>query len=545
MTDFPRWAENPRAPEWGDPPLPEWTQTFRAHQLQAVQQVVAAFEGGNRIVVMEAPTGSGKTLVAELARRLLSKRALYTCVDRGLQDQFVESFPYARVLKGRRNYPTLRFPERFTVFDEDQRLTAEDCNGVGRQKPCDYCKPADLCPYKLAKAAALHAPLACTNLAYLLTEANGPGQLSGADLIVVDEADRLEGVLMDSVSLRLSERLRKEIDAPLWPDSSDLQTRAGAAAWDAWLGEVQQRLAQQIAHLEPDELFLSVPQRRRLRRYQNAYTKIDLVRDGLDQMRWVLETAERYVAFKAVRVGWAAETYLWQHGTQWLLMSATVLNATAMLRDLGITEGFAVVRMPSTFPVARRPVYFTPVANVVRQEEDAAVPRLVTALRQILARHPADRILVHVVSYRLMHRLREALTDEIRALWYAGSDARVETLEQYLSEPAAVLFAPALERGLDLPDEACRVVVVAKIPYPNLGDPQVRARVDHWTPQGREWYTLQTLRALVQMTGRGMRHADDYCTSYILDAQFETIQRRDGRLLPKWWTEAVQSGVLA
>jgi Rad3-related DNA helicase len=38
------------------------------------------------------------------------------------------------------------------------------------------------------------------------------------------------------------------------------------------------------------------------------------------------------------------------------------------------------------------------------------------------------------------------------------------------------------------------------------------------------------------MTGRGMRSADDHCTTYILDTQFiDGIWKRSKSLLPEWW----------
>src|ERR1044071_802580 len=103
--------------------LPPWAHTVRPAQQEAVDAIVRRFEGGAQVVILDAPTGSGKTLVAELVRRALNTRALYVCVDRGLQDQVLRDFDYAKIIKGRRNYPTL---DRAQAFPE---LTCEDCLG--------------------------------------------------------------------------------------------------------------------------------------------------------------------------------------------------------------------------------------------------------------------------------------------------------------------------------------------------------------------------------------------------------------------------------
>ena len=58
-------------PERGDPSwagLPAWATTFRDVQVQAVAEVLEAFEAGAKVVMLDAPTGTGKTLIAEMVR---------------------------------------------------------------------------------------------------------------------------------------------------------------------------------------------------------------------------------------------------------------------------------------------------------------------------------------------------------------------------------------------------------------------------------------------------------------------------------------------
>lgn len=54
------------------------------------------------------------------------------------------------------------------------------------------------------------------------------------------------------------------------------------------------------------------------------------------------------------------------------------------------------------------------------------------------------------------------------------------------------------------------------------------------------WYAVQAIRTMVQMTGRGVRSADDWAVSYILDSQFmSNIWGKRRQLLPSWWVEAL------
>src|SRR5215469_5482042 len=94
--------------------LPPQFVSFRPHQITAVNQILRAFEMGARCVVLDAPTGSGKTLIAEAVRRMLRvETAAYVCSGKELQKQFEGDFPYSYLLMGRANYPTLNFADSF------------------------------------------------------------------------------------------------------------------------------------------------------------------------------------------------------------------------------------------------------------------------------------------------------------------------------------------------------------------------------------------------------------------------------------------------
>src|SRR5688572_29011158 len=90
------------------PPLPGWVDVDRLQSQDEVAADLARLLKQHRVVFLQAPTGSGKTLIANLAqRKMQARRMIYTCTTKSLQDQVVRDFIYGRVLKGRSNYPTL------------------------------------------------------------------------------------------------------------------------------------------------------------------------------------------------------------------------------------------------------------------------------------------------------------------------------------------------------------------------------------------------------------------------------------------------------
>jgi len=547
---------SPQDPMFGLPPLPDKFQVFRPHQWEAIQAVVKAFDApGCKVILLDAPTGSGKTLIAEAARRLLNTRALYVCTTKTLQDQFLRDFEYAALLKGRNNYPTLDYPERFgpTIYD----LTCADCDRrrVNEEySRCSWCKDTQKCPYEVAKRRALAADLAVINTAYYLAEANGPGAFSDLKkkpslatdekkrLIILDEADKLESELMRHVEITISARTRNKLGIGV------PARKTVPEAWANWVkGEalpaVHKALEEARAVLgeTPENPPVSaVRWKKHLERLEEELTNCDLAGGN-----WVYtgysQTEDAPVMFRPVKVSEHGPKLLWRHAHRFLLMSATIIDAEGLAEDLGIASGtWRVVRVPNTFPAERRPIFVIPRANMTAKNRAVAWPQMAAAVGKIAQAYPTDRILVHAVSYQLTDYLYTALQQQVgtRVVRYTNAVERNAVLERFTRIPGAIIIAPSLDRGVDLPDDLCRVVIIAKIPFPDLGDKQIAARL--YSKGGERWYTVQTIRTMVQMSGRGMRSVEDQCDIYVLDQQFmEKIWRKARTLLPDWWQEAI------
>jgi ATP-dependent DNA helicase DinG len=529
----------PDVSSFTNPGLPSFITDIRPHQWDAVTEAVEAFEAGADVVFVDAPTGSGKTLIGELVRRQLNAKAHYTCSSLTLQDQFVKDYPYAKLLKGRSNYPTEGYP-----FPE---ITAADCTKTpGDPESCLWCSHVLNCPYERAKMQALSADLTVINTAYLLAEANHIGKLSDRPLIVMDECDTLEWDLMGYVEFNLStHRLeRLGIEAP-----KKGVHKTTIATWLAeelmpGLREVYRGLKTYTDDVK------KIRERNAIERLiGQASTVFSDLKQDLDEEAegWVRDYPgdKTALALKPVKVDKFGEDVLWRHGERFLCMSATIISGHELSESLGIEESgrkWHVVKVPMTFPVENRRIHVAPVANMAQRNKEVAWPQVAAAISRVLARHPGERCLVHTVSYDLTKYLTDALgrseSDGRRILSYRNAQERARALADFRATPASVLLAPSFDRGVDLRDDDCRVVVVAKVPFPYLGDKQINARMR--LPGGQEWYTVQTIRTLVQMTGRHVRSKDDWGVTYLLDSQFvSNIWKKNKHLLPTWWREAL------
>lgn len=515
-----------------EPDLPDWVEV-RGYQQDAVDEIVEKFHEGNRVVFLDAPTGAGKTLLGELVRRRLNpKNTLYVCSDKSLQDQFARDFTYAKVLKGRSNYPTQSNP----------KATAADCTAVGG-KGCWNCEDGhDGCPYQIAKKEALWANLATTNTAYFLTEANHVGRFSKRGLVIADEADTLEGMLMNFVEFTVGTRMMGEarMDMP--------KKGARKTTLQAWLRDYAQVMGTLASREEEDvkrakAMKASAEDAIRVAdELQRDITKRQA--DADDDGMWLRDyDHEGRLILKPVMVSGHGTKNLWKHGERFLCMSATIISSDEMADSLGLPLDYATVTVPMMFPKENRPIIMAPVANVVRGEMDQAVVDLGLAIARIRQRHHGERMLVHTVSYDLTRKLELELKAKhgLKVITYGAGKDRDAALQKYKALKGAVLLAPSMERGIDLPDDLCRVQVIAKVPFPSLGDKQISARMH--LPGGQMWYTVQTVRDVVQMAGRAVRHKEDHATTYVLDRQFaRNLWAKNRQLFPGWFREAVDTG---
>ena len=570
-----RWADpddipdDPHDPFWASrvaDPMPEWIGEFRSWQLDATREIVDAYRRGVGVVCLDAPTGAGKTIIGEMVRRCgplglpstfgsgpTAMSSTYVCHSINLQEQFQTDFQYARVLKGRSNYPTEEGPPW---------VTAADCEG----KACGWCPK--VCPYRVAKASALKGELAVVNTAYWLHEINHVREgLRGRAFTIIDEADVLESALMGFVEFKVTREmmrragvrgLKKGVRTPAiveWCQdvSSGLKT---------WGLQNKKSLDVKVVRQATAALRLSA---RAL-----EFAK-ELGVGGEDDAKvWVRQYVDRgwdegAAIWKAVTVDRFGEEKVWRWcgggvdagaggliDANVLAMSATLISAEEWAESNGLEAAgvsWESVRVPSPFPVANRPIIAVPVADMGYKTWREDVGKLCTAIDVVLDKHPDDKVLIHSTSYQVGREIVDWLrgghgtrTSRHAVITHgSGKGERETAVEQYrATRGPAVIVSPSLDRGVDLPGDLCRVQIIAKVPFASLGDRQVSERLR--LPGGQTWYQTNTARTIVQMTGRGVRSVDDHATTYILDKQFHRWYRQAKRLLPGWWTDAVAPG---
>ena len=522
----------------------------QARLLDALEDALAEAEQdptAPRVLALEAPPGVGKSHVAMTLARWSGDAYLLTS-QKLLQDQYEREFgDQLQLVKGRDNYVCERYPDAHVPTSQ----------GMCRRPRGPLCQ----CPYARAKAAALAGPIFCTNTWYFATLRHWHAeQLRRRRLLVIDEAHNLEAQLVNVYTVRfLAAEMKEWFGAPL-------PHLATAAEYRDVLGGHVERLEgdlETIVHaleairppdVEPESFLQMPPSREEIVLLERR----DALEGVLARLRFFVEAAgdewvvryppEPAATLELVPLAVTAQTreLLTECADLVVLSSAYLGPAGALAESLGFEDGAVrAFKAPSPFPLAQRPMLYRPVAALSRARQAEQEPALFAEIAAILGAHPRDKGLVHVASYAVARRLiadlaRRAPTEARRLIFVESSDAKARALQQHRASPhPTVLVSPSLREGVDLPDDFLRFQIVTKMPYGDLGDPWTAAR----RARDPRWYAIETAKALVQTYGRSCRHADDFGTTYILDAQFARFLQHYRPLLPDWFLDAAHAAL--
>lgn len=487
--------------------------TWRPYQREILEKLVENLP--NKDILWESPTGYGKSLNGIALSVLLGEKIIYLVSTKQLQRQLETDFPHIAVIKGRENYPCIKYPEG----------DAEDCDHSEEEK----CSWTSSCPYLMAKKKALVSNVACLNYSYFLHEANYVGQFSGRPIIVCDEVDLLEHHLLNFIDFSITSKQRAKYGEPEYKTKWE--------SWRLWAEGLLEEFITEEARLTEEGIRTRKHQlyRRSLRRQISKLRRfLQLVDDT-----WVMtEDEEGNITFKPVWVSKYANYFFWRHGKRFLGMSATILSSYEMGKTIGKVD-WVFYQYPSIFPKEIRPVFYYPVARLSQETEEMEFPKIARFLTNvILPKYPNYKGLVHTVSYSRTERLLSIAPSQ---RYFVPSKENIEEDLEFFkkSKSPLVLVSPRFERGLDLPYDAARFCVVSKVLYPDLGDKQVSRRL-YGSRDGHKWYAWETARRIIQALGRATRAIDDWSHGIILDAEFERFLNANKFLFPDWWLEALQ-----
>ncbi|EJN59838.1 Rad3-related DNA helicase [Halogranum rubrum] len=519
--------------------------SYRGNQEQALRDIRDAFAAGNDVVLVRAPTGSGKSLLARAiagcARRVDEAEpkeatdAYYTTPQVSQLDDVAtdDLLSDLKIIRGKGNYDCI------LPGEHDTPVNRAPCV---REKGFD-CTVRHRCPYFSDRAIASSRSIAAMTLAYFMQTA-GSDVFRKRDVVVVDEAHGLAEWAEMYATIEVKPRT-----VPVWDDigvpdvsSADDSVDRAARFAETLMGVCKRAKDDLVAkpELTPDE----AARRDRLQELHGELKWfVEDYRDPTSATTWVVDQ-EAGEGSPLVIKPLNPEKYLhhtvWDRGNKFALLSATILNKDAFCRQVGLDPAnVALVDVGHTFPVENRPLYDVTQGKMTFEHRDETIPKIARLLVRLMAKHPDQKGLVHAHSYGIQEKLATTLAE-----FGVGDRVRIHTREDRDDELDAwkatdepeLFLSVKMEEALDLKGDLCRWQVLCKAPYLNTSDSRVARRLEEgqWA-----WYHRAALRTVIQACGRVVRAPDDYGDTYLADSSLLDLFDRAEPDMPDWFAEQV------
>ena len=216
-----------------------------------------------------------------------------------------------------------------------------------------------------------------------------------------------------------------------------------------------------------------------------------------------------------------------------VLMSATISEKD--LQYLGLDNRVVkYIDTHSPIPVERRPFVVCNTANMSYANQDTSCPTIAAKCLAIADKHAGEKGMIHA-PYGVAKKLKKYLEHDKRFLFHTAENKR-EVVKKFKESEEGILVGSGLTEGLDLKGDLARWQVIAKIPFPSLGDSSMR-----WIANNdSDYYAWLTAREVMQAYGRVSRGEDDMGTTYSVDSAFETWYTKCVRFLPTWFKEGIR-----
>ena len=503
-------------------PFPEW----RPNQLEAVESCVKAVKRNKKFIILEGPTGAGKSSVAvEILRRLGGGRILTSQVL--LQEQYKKDYPEFQLLKGSGRYSChYEGPPEFVNGKAvgpkgwEKIGVTDHCGestkwmhkaGIARCGNCNYLNAVELTARSKFSIMNYHS--------YYFQNKYRENLFKGNN-IVLDEAHNL-----NNVTTSLYTREFKEFAGFIYPKLEASDCHKGMNKKDI-VGitnkdYVDQVLQDYLAHVDNRILVCS---KKRTLSYRKELAWLQEIRGQVDfQIKYVkrpfftynMESRGRrkYLVCKPIDVRQLIRNCFYEGNQVKIFMSATILDTDVFCKEMGLDQkDVHHVRMHDVFDPTRHLIRFVQEPkNMQAKGREFSLKVVLPTIKKILERHQGQKGLIHAQTYKVCEYINNALG--LSRITFNRNIMHALSLHREKME--SVLLSPAMKEGVDLPGRESEFQIMVVVPYPTFD----LHTVNKMKINGR-FYQWATAVDFVQSLGRSVRTVNDTCVTYLIDSRF-------------------------
>lgn len=526
----------------------------RENQVNTITKIVLAYLQGKKYYILEAPTGSGKSVIAYTAVKVimdlyLDTSAVFCTKTKSLQAQYKDSFKDVSSLWSASGYSCELDP-----FNPEAYYKSYLCK-------FRICPMYDSCQYLKAKNKFLASSLGTLNYQFMLH-----ARWIAPKILVLDECHSLEDVLSDFLTVKINpsylykyienvsetfdiitdselKLIKKTLDnallirdnIPNWLTSCKnvlgiLYSKINVIV--STLETMQDQCENGNLNLKEDERKILFKSYKALNSFKNKLSNVIY-----DNEPWVIsETTNEHIVLKPLYV-YRGRSQLTSNAEFVIMMSATICGVEEFTKSLRIhPDNYIYNSLDSTIPVENRQIINVGLPPLSKNTIQSLLPLYLSIADKLIDQYGKDcRGIIHTVSYETAEYIMNNSKHNKRMI-IPNSSEMIKIKELMSRSKDTILVSPAAIEGIDLSDDLSRFQILWKVPYPYLGDKWIKSRME----LSSNWYARKTVSSIVQAAGRSVRNSNDYAITFILDGAFnKLLQHRE--LFPEWFLSGLIS----
>lgn len=516
----------------------------RPEQVHVLTKVAAVIQKGCKHIVIEAPTGSGKSAIGVAIGRWAMacstlidgvSGAWYLTGQKLLQDQLEADF-----VATTGGIASVKSAVSYSCLD------CQNC-ALGRSmknKTCSQLANGD-CSYEIARETFIHSDIGITNYAYYITAKAYTNILNKRRVLVMDECHDLEDTILNHVEVSVRQD-KLETYAPTLNEVPRFGTLNEFIAWiegeylvaakdrrDTIImlsesGDIDERTARQLNAIEQHMLKLK--------------KSVKMIKEGVGN--WIFwneydrKNNQNTAIAKPLEAAPFKEPFE-AGGEIKVFMSAYPGDKGVFCDAIGLDPRETYwIKVPSSFPPENRKIVLAYAGSMSMRNYPATKEKFIDYVTTVLNKHPDEKGIIHCASYKLGSDIMEAFRNSphfYRFIYPRNADERANAYRQHrTTDDPMVIISPSFTEGFDFAEDAARWQIIAKVPWPSLGNKQVAEK----QKQNRAWYCEKAVKTIIQACGRVCRSATDVGKTYVLDSDFQRLYDQNSYMFPQWFVDA-------
>lgn len=515
----------------------------------------------NDNVILEAPTGWGKTGLAYQIYKQSGKRVLVLNHSNVLLNQYIDLLEKnlkdeSVSLMGKSNYNCYQSCEKMVSTAE----CSEKC--IWKSFPTCYCE------YYWRKFKSSQRKLVISNYHQQFLSDPEP-----YDIVVCDECHNIEKIMVDFYTVEMS----KSIIDNLKDEVAKIKLNEEEKSMLESIFNVMERCLLISSETNYEDVFRTyygkIIEIKNMFSIENGIVKEpalgELIKElidpyetydsqnrkdnyygGIVYSNYVYEENQSTQTFKLVPlfISEAFKKKINKLAPKRVYMSATVINHENMIEDLGMEKDKTkYIELQSKIPKESRLIFSVPVAKLSMKETDDVIENseefknLCDKIVDILSAHESEGEsgFIYCNSYRLSNLIYKGIVGRTgyEILINSNTGETKEVLNRFLdtSKKNRLLISCSFAEGVNFNDDISRFQIIPKIPYLFLGSKRIALK----NKLNNRWYTNKAIEQIIQVAGRSVRSPQDNAVTYILDSAFSWCYKKYEQDYPTWFTEAI------